>query len=298
VRDTLAAMSRWLVLVLCTVAGTSGCNWAFGVEATQLEYRDAGPPPDGDPRVDLDRDGVKDVEDPCIAPEVDGLIDSDFDGIANALDPCPLHNGVTPDSDGDGIADACDPSPEQDRVRCVMGFADPDFDVEMWRPRETPATWEVHFPRYLTTTGGGGSVVADWPFESPAITTYELFGFVQRTTTRFTVLPRAARQPSTDEVGCTLEAGSPWTLTISGSVGRVAVVGAWPGDFSAPFWMQVSIAPHASGGKVTLRCAARLGTSPVVTIEDDVQLPYGTLGFVSDRVFVRGIVVYERDDAR
>jgi hypothetical protein len=290
-------MFRWSLLVLCAVAGTSGCNWTFGIEATQLEYRDAAPPPDGDPRVDLDRDGIKDVEDPCIAPEVDGLIDSDFDGIANALDPCPLHNGVTPDSDGDGIGDACDPSPLPDRVRCVMGFADPDFDVQMWRPRETPAVWDVHFPRYLTTAASG-SIVADWPFEGPAITTYELTGFVQRTTTRFTVLPRAARQPVPDEIGCTLQSGSPWTLTVSGAVTPVAVVGTISGDTNTPFWMQVTLAPRP-GGVVTLRCSARLGTSPVATVEAaEVELPYGTLGLVSDRAYVRGIVVYERDDAR
>jgi hypothetical protein len=204
---------------------------------------------------------------------------------------------VTPDSDGDGIADACDPSPLPDRVRCVMGFADPDFDVEMWRPRETPAAWDVHFPRYLATATNG-SVVADWPFEGPAITTYELTGLVQPTTTYFTVLPRAARQPGSDEIGCTLRAGSRWTVTISGAVAAVAAVGAMSDAFVSPFWMQVTIATHASGGGVTLRCSARLETSPVATVEATVELPYGTFGPSSDRAYVHGIVVYERDDAR
>lgn len=40
--------------------------------------------PDADPRVDLDRDGLEDVEDPCIALATDALVDTDGDGVANA----------------------------------------------------------------------------------------------------------------------------------------------------------------------------------------------------------------------
>lgn len=60
---------RFLLLV-----GAGGCNWAFGIDNTALQpYFDAAPPPDGDPRIDLDRDGIKDVEDTCIAPFADAI---------------------------------------------------------------------------------------------------------------------------------------------------------------------------------------------------------------------------------
>lgn len=284
-------MRWWLLLLL----GSSACNRVFGITDTDLrEILDAPAAPDADPRADLDQDGIKDIEDPCIAPEVDLLIDSDYDQVPNSADLCPFDPTATVDTDGDGAGDICDPSnATQDRRRCVMAFADPDFNVAMWRVRDNPLAWHLYYPRVLYGVSQG-SIVADWAFEAPTITTIEITGNVFNNTTRFSVYPRAAREPGVEEVGCELVAGASWSLA---STGRpLATLGTFPPMTATRYWIQMTVSPAAADG-VTLRCRARLGSNAIATVESTEPLPQGTLGFASSRGSVTGLVIYERPDA-
>ncbi|MDQ3365499.1 MAG: hypothetical protein M3680_08730 [Myxococcota bacterium] len=157
---------------------TGGCNAVFGLGDTAISVPGDAVMIDGDPRVDLDRDDIKDISDTCIAPAADGLVDSDRDGIANRDDGCPFDAAHGGDADRDGVPDACDPSDlAGDRVRCVMAFRDPDLNFAMWKPRSPVATWITTQPSQLTGSGSSG-IVADWPFEGPAVTTYVVRGVV------------------------------------------------------------------------------------------------------------------------
>jgi hypothetical protein len=276
----------------------AGCNSLFGLEATELRPElDASLRPDGDPHADLDRDGIKDVVDSCIAPAADGLIDSDGDGVPNGKDICAFDTDVAGDSDGDGFGDVCDPYPSLvgDRLRCLMTFSDPDMDIVMWKARDTVAMpWVLYEPRALQ--GFEGSIVADWPFESSAVTTYEIRGrFIMPTTGDFAVLPRAGLIPLPTDVGCKLSiSGAAWTLDTvpsSGAPVPVPVITA----LSVQFRMLVTMAPKATGNN--LGCSLTIGSAPS-TVATRVTLPEANLGFsTSARVTIQGIVIYERDDA-
>jgi hypothetical protein len=275
---------------------SGGCNWAFGIDNTDIQpYFDAAPPPDGDPRIDLDRDGIKDVEDPCIAAFADALVDTDFDGLPNGVDPCPFDSEPTEDADGDGIGDLCDPSSlPGDRVRCLMAFTDAELNLAMWRIRDNADSWIFHHPRILRAVESG-SIVADWSFESPRVTTFHVVGLLYATSLRFSVLARGARAPGDGDVGCTLSAGINWLL--AGPGGATASLGARPSGFSTRFSLWVTLLPGGADG-MTLRCAAQLGTNPMASIDATAALPFGTLGFVAEPTgTVTGLAVYERDDA-
>lgn len=284
--------------------GVAACNRAFGIENTGiLPPDDASIGPDGDPRIDLDRDGIKDIEDPCIAPDTDLTVDSDGDGTRSNVDLCPFDRNATADADGDGIGDACDPTTDGgDRVRCLMAFTDPELDIAMWHPRDDSGAWTLAGPRALSARMVG-SIHADWSFESPTVTTFDITGYVFTATSgtgavnkRFDVLVRAGREPTELEVGCSLVSGVNWLLVASD--GSTATLGPPPsGVFSSRYTMAVTIVPGAVDGK-TLRCRARLESGPIASVSGVADLPIGTLGFATDGPGgVTGIVVYERDDA-
>jgi hypothetical protein len=290
---------RFLLLL-----GLAACNRVFGIENTGvLPSQDAAVAPDGDPRIDLDLDGIKDVEDPCIAPDTDLMVDTDADGTTNATDSCVLVAATSIDGDGDGIGDGCDPTPATpgDRVRCVMGFTDPELDVAMWHPRDESKAWTLYYPRSLSVNGTG-SIIADWSFESPNVTTMQVSGSFYTSgiaqTARFEVLARAARTPDPTDVGCALGISELGGYTLSTSDGTSAAVGP-PRSTNVPakFTLSVTLVPRAVDGR-TLRCRAVLDDNPPAFVEQAAALPVGTLaigakGFAS----VHGIVVYERDDA-
>ena len=174
-----------------------------------------------------------------------------------------------------------------------MAFADPDFNISMWRVRDNPLAWQLYYPRSLVGREQG-SIVADWTFESAAITTLEVTGIVYRDTMRFSVYPRAGRQPVPDEIGCELVTGVNWLLATTNA--PPVSLGALASTYYTPFWMQITVSPDAADG-ITLRCSARLGTNAIATIESTAKLPQGTLGFSTSRGSVTGLVIYERSDA-
>ena len=252
--------------------------------------------PDADPRADLDRDGIKDVDDACIAPEVDGLLDSDQDMVPNATDSCPFDKLATTDADGDGIADACDPfSTAGDRLRCLMVFSDPDMNVVMWRGRDAQSTWILYEPRILF--GNGGSIIADWPLEgSTATTAFDVYGSLGFTTGggTFDVLVRAAPTPQPTDAGCRLTTGSQWSLGIL--PGPSAVAAVQQPTSGGYFRFRVTLQPASTGTNV--RCVLSISTAGTTLISGTTMWPAGHVAFATTtRVAIYGIAVYERDDA-
>jgi hypothetical protein len=283
-------------LLLSGVLGA--CNPLFGLDPTALRPEiDASLRPDGDPHADLDRDGIKDVVDSCIAPTADRLFDTDFDMVANGIDPCPLDSGAGADPDGDGLGDICDPYPATagDRQRCLMTFTDPDMDVAMWKARDTVAMpWTLFEPRELI--GRQGSIVADWPFESPAVTTYDVRGLLLGTHVGdFSVLPRAGLVPQPTDVGCVISmSGAAWTIDTVPSSGAPAAVNT-SSEYGVKFRLLVTIAPKSSDD---LRCSVSIAGALPVSVATRVSLPVANLGFsTSTYVAITGLAIYERDDA-
>jgi hypothetical protein len=274
-----------------------GCNWAFKLDATDLAPPIDADRPDADPRADLDRDRLVDVEDPCIAPDVDLLVDSDDDMTRNGLDSCPWHPGNFADTDGDGIADPCDPFPTTgDRLRCLMALTDPDMNVLMWKPRElvTPP-WILFNPRSLL--GETGSISADWPFEATGTTTYDVMLILPiNSRPRVQLLVRAAATPQATDVGCELVIqNNLWTFSIV--PGRLAASTFPPFSTGGRFHVSMTIEPGNAAEVANVRCSVRVvGAS--LTTKAYVPLSPGHLGFATtEAIAIGGISVYERDDA-
>lgn len=282
----------------------SGCNWVYGLEPTA--HRDSGHS-DADPRADLDRDGIADVIDPCIAPDADALLDHDGDGMPNGSDPCPFDPAATGDSDQDGVPNACDPFPQAgDRVRCVMAFSDPDVNVQLWRKREVSFAWDLDMPRQLLAQLSG-TVAANYPFEGPSVTAFDVTGdlLLAPFEGRFAVLARAAPAAAATDVGCELvgSAGT-WTLRTLPDTSVTTQVPSPGGASTVRYRVSVAIAPASPSGS-NLRCKVQLGTAASsAAITRRVELAEGMLGFAVATSVMRvglasitGIAIYERDDA-
>ena len=284
-------MRGFALVALC------GCNSVLGLAQTEV------PPtalrPDADPRTDLDLDGIKDVEDTCIAPETDGLVDTDLDKITNGVDPCPLDGAFSTDTDADGLLDGCDPfiSVPGDRLRCLNALTDPDLNVTMWRPRETAAevSWKRFNPRALF--GYGGSIVADWPFEAPVTTTYDVYGrFDSSVGGTFKVFARAAPIPDPGDAGCMLTtAAMTWALGVA-PAGTSGII-PFPAPFGVtqPFHMRITLVPN--GTQYNVRCTGRFGNTSISAYAT-MALPPGFVGIeTTTAVTILSIATYERDDA-
>jgi hypothetical protein len=296
---------RWRALLL---VGCLACNRTFGIENTDLRPADDGSlGPDADPRADLDRDGIKDLQDSCIAPDTDLLIDSDGDGVPNGQDACPFVFAATPDSDGDGIGDACDPFPALagDRIRCLMAFSDPELDIHMWLSREDPASWVFYQPRAMVSFAPG-TLVADWPFEAPAplITTYQAVVASYSPFGAVSLLVRAATPSPDGDVGCIAEPGdvfaapaaisSPWSLSTTS--GTSVLTTFRPSGVTAAYQLTATMVPSRDG--ITTHCQLRFETGEAVALDEVLPTSLGNMGLASvAHSQVRGLVVYERDDA-
>src|SRR5688572_18505585 len=285
-----------LVRGLAALLGAVGCNWAFGLEPGVYQPPPDADRPDADPRADNDRDGIKDVDDSCIAPEVDTLIDTDGDSVPNGSDLCPFDARATNDSDQDGIADLCDPFPTAgDRLRCMMAFSDPDLNSVMWRARDMTALWTLFEPR--TLWGYRGSIVADWPLEGTApTTTFHIYGrypLNAATTSTFDVLARAATAPQPTDAGCRITMGQSWTMGIMPGPSEVFIL-------QKPVtggYYHLTVTLHAETGYV--RCGLRLSNGNATAHGTQTTWPAGYLAFAvnGNSIFIDGIAVYERDDA-
>ncbi|MDQ3365501.1 MAG: hypothetical protein M3680_08740 [Myxococcota bacterium] len=302
----LAGAALPAAVVLALSAG--GCNAVFGIAETATVAPDDAYLIDGDPRVDLDRDDLKDISDPCIAPAADGLVDSDGDGLANRDDPCPFDLGTT-DADGDGIGDACDPTPVTgDRVRCVMAFRDPDLNHAMWKQRGPAETWRTTGPGELRALGGSSSIVADWPFEAAVVTAYDVRGsYVGKVPdfSRFSVIVRAGPLPADGEVACSLVTAGriPATLMLVLSTPDAKRQADLPAMLeNTHFKLVTAIAPASAGGGSLVGCRAVVVSSAdfavTTTLLASLPLPEGRLAFsVQDaNVVLHSLTVYERDD--
>jgi hypothetical protein len=290
------------------VLGCLACNRAFSIENTDLRPGlDGGIGIDADPRADLDRDGIKDLQDSCIAPDTDLLIDTDGDGVTNGQDPCPFLAATTPDGDGDGIGDACDPFPAHagDRIRCLMAFSDPELDLHMWLSREDPASWVFYQPRAMVSYAPG-TLVADWPFEAPAplVTTYQAVVSSYSPFGAVSLLVRAAAPTPASDVGCVAEPGdvfaaptvisSPWSLATTS--GASVPTTFRPSTVAAAYQLTATFVPSRDG--IATHCQLRFETGEAVSVDEVLPASVGNMGLASvAHSQIRGLTVYERDDA-
>ncbi len=116
-----------MLRVATSVLVLAGCNQVLGVDNTIL--RDA-------PVVDIDGDGVPDLEDNCRSVPNPLQGDEDADGVGDACDNCPLVANTSQDEvgDHDGIGDACDPHPTTDGDCLIVldSFRDPSLFASNW----------------------------------------------------------------------------------------------------------------------------------------------------------------------
>jgi hypothetical protein len=261
----------------------SACNSVYSLDGTRLrEYHDAMQRPDADPRVDRDQDGIKDVEDPCIAPWTDGVSDSDGDMITNTTDGCPFNPGPHSDKDGDGIGDPCDPEDQPNTLQCVMAFTDPDLTSLLWTAT-VDGGWSYFRPRELY--GRIGAVLAQWPFEAATGTTaYDVIGQVFPATQRVGLIPRIASATDAEPGGCNLTFdGSTWRLETGSS--KIPIISARD---QTTYNVRLSVVLDAA--QTSYECIGSVqGVRARARTDDGV--PYGNVAFVVDADFVGGGVV-------
>jgi hypothetical protein len=289
---------RALVVVIAGTLACTGpaCNQVFGVDTTALV--DAAP--DADLRPDRDKDGIADVEDPCIAVERDATDDSDLDGTSNATDSCPFLTAGT-DTDGDGVGDACDPfsSKAGDRVACTMRFFDTELNASLWKPRTGEAEWAVAsgylvgFESFAPTVT---SVIAQDRISPTGGTTMLEMGITTLSTGPVTygVWVSAGPTPSSSDVACEVRRDtSGVTVSVVGATPGPAVSGP-PTTYAGALFRAI-FQPGKAG--VNLACTLSYGGS-VAVASGHFDGPLGQQGFsVREAVItLRGMVIYHRDD--
>lgn len=288
---------------LALLVACAGCNTVFGVTTTGVidagvAQSDAAP----DAPADRDRDGIPDLDDPCIASVADGLGDYEGDSYPNGTDGCPF-DYENLDGDGDTIYDECDPfgSLTGDRRRCVMAFQNPVITRELLIPRAgDQATWN-----FLGLSGiagrGTGTLVAAERFEAPATTSYDLLIYAgaaiePASEAAVTLWIRTNQTPAASDVGCQLRGnGSTSTFLIAGVPTTSASIAK---PFQGSWKLSATIEPSVTG-RANLRCTVTSWSSASGTsLRAETVLPPGTVGFgieATGTVFA-GLLIIERDD--
>ena len=138
----------------------AGCSFDRGY----VNVPDA--PPDADPTVDTDGDGVPDVKDNCPKIANPDQRDWDHDGHGDVCDLCPhLASATDPDADGDGVGDDCDPQPGVQNQRLYwMGFYD-DTEITGWRNFMNNGDWVVQTGA-LDQTLAASNAILDAPTDT------------------------------------------------------------------------------------------------------------------------------------
>ncbi len=284
-------------LILLAIAST-GCNAVFGLDETIAT--DAAPAIDASaPDPDLDRDGIPDTEDPCIATAIDATQDSDGDAVANDSDDCPFDATLGPDTDQDGIQDACDPFPNLagDRARCVMALRNPGLNARLWRQRPGDTGWDFSQPQ-LTGFDRGGTIVATTVLEAPVSTTFDIYLGLSNLvgTATFTLWLRTNDTPMSDDVGC--------RITGTSTSGELSIVGTST-PISTPIArtvmgslrLRATVEPTGTGS--TVRCKLDYYTPvalDVPVLAAPIVLPAGRTGLTIGEAIASftGLMIYER----
>ena len=275
------------------VAALAGCNQILGIEATNIL--------DGDTRPDLDKDGIVDIDDPCIASQVDDIEDWDRDHIPNGKDSCPSFLQAPADTDGDGVADDCDPHETipGDRSRCVMRFLNADLNAALWAPRAGAPLEPTAAFLYVAE---GQSVLATGPVlpASPSVT-IDIIGYVGAIPADAIVriFLRAGPMPSPTDVACELRATpTQTTVVLTGAVTEAAPAGPTmiPMNYGG-FGMQLRMQPTHSGNNVM--CLIGYDNT-VLWVERHIDFPPGNFGFGVARgdTYLYMIAIYDRDNAQ
>src|ERR1041385_580967 len=152
----------------------TGCNQIFGLGKAREIDADLAP--------DLDKDGIQDDVDPCVAAAIDATGDLNSNGIPNADDPCPTLTAPSPDTDGDGFPDNCDPFPllPGDRRSCFMHFSNPDLNQTLWQSRSGQPSWTAaQAGKVSASISSITAIVATEPLLEPStVTTYKATGLI------------------------------------------------------------------------------------------------------------------------
>ncbi|HET9485500.1 MAG TPA: hypothetical protein VFO79_16180 [Xanthomonadales bacterium] len=279
---------------LALLLALAGCNQIYGLDPTRL---------DDTPASDLDRDGIADDDDPCIAPMRDGDDDLDEDGVVARDDRCPF-SASTLDDDADGIPDECDPFPKAlgDTLACYMSFGSTEINGLVWTPRDATMDWTSREGELYTRVAGPVSgVVATLDFVAGAQTTFEAAISLDNASPSgifaFRLWGRAGMTASEQDIGCEISGDASST--------RVAVVRGNDNDQAAvtelqPFpksrLLRLRLVLGEATGTANVRCELLDWLQSTPTARAQIALPPGRVAFGTENLqaHVSAFAIYTR----
>jgi len=291
-------MFRGELSVLAIALAVAGCNSVLGLDPTIAA--DAAPTTDAPPpEPDLDRDGILDVIDPCIATAGDATADSESDAQDNTTDDCPFDATLGPNADGDDIQDQCDPFPSLggDRIRCVMAFGNPGLNARLWRQRPGETGWDFGEARLIGF--GTGTIVATAEIDAAHSTSLDIYGSVSMNagSQAFTVWLRTGLTASASDVGCRVS-GDATSSELAIVHGGAPITMPLARGFGSAIRMRATLEPQALG--MNVRCeidyvAFNPLDAPALSARVEIP-PSGKIGFAIENTTagIAGLTIMER----
>ncbi|HEU0034050.1 MAG TPA: hypothetical protein VFQ53_25660 [Kofleriaceae bacterium] len=258
---------------------------------------------DGELPLDLDKDGLPDVTDPCIQPSADLLVDFEADAKPNATDPCPFVFDSN-DTDLDGIPDNCDPFPmiSGDRRRCTMAFESPEINQQLWLSREGTPGWDLANTALIGSKDAGPTTIASAvELEHGVSTTYEVSAtLAAEPASMFAgLILRGSPQYDDTDIGCgiAMSSGTGTQLVLARGNSNPLQAVSFGGTIGGTFTLRIAATVEATG---RVRCVAQLNGSirlveALIPDKTSGLFGFGTSGF---QFTIDGLAIYERDDAR
>lgn len=228
---------------------------------------DAPAPPDGNPAVDTDGDGLFDDADNCIDVANPNQRDHDGDAHGDVCDRCPhLPSATDPDTDGDGVGDACDPRPGTADMRVAWFGFDDASELAGWSGSGAWSVANGTLRQTMTNSATGYAPPGNRsnPFVMTRVTLDNVSG-----TMSFGI---SSAHTMAGRHDCTLERSSGTNRLVRRAPNVQPDSVTWPGAFAvgASFTITQTVASvygcRAAGGGTDLGITGNLGTpgtSPV-----------------------------------